>query len=214
MAQNQTMQVYEALKKKIDEGFYSPAESLREAALSEEYSVSRNTIKKALLMLENDAYVTIEQNKGARVRSYSKSEVMEFLELRSVLEGFVAKLTAAAITQEALDSLKAVLDTMQKRHDQGDLLGYSEQNHFFHSIIYDACPNRMTVDVLTRIKSQMKKYNSKTILIPGRADQSIKEHIAIYNALCQRDAEKAQRLMENHIQSVRSVFEQYYEILF
>ena len=80
--QNQTMLVYESIKKRIDEGFYSPAESLREAALAEEYSVSRNTIKKALLMLENDAYVSIEQNKGARVRSYSKTEVLDFLQLQ------------------------------------------------------------------------------------------------------------------------------------
>ena len=59
---NQTTIVYQRLKEKIESGVYSPAESLPEVELATEYGVSRNTVKKALLMLESDAYVTIEQN--------------------------------------------------------------------------------------------------------------------------------------------------------
>ena len=212
--QNQTISVYEALKKRIDEGFYSPAENLRESALAEEYGVSRNTIKKALLMLENDAYVSIEQNKGARVRSYPKSEVLEFLELRQALEGFVIRLTAAAITKETLTQLQGKLDKMSERRAAGDLLGYSAINREFHAVIYAACPNRMAVDVLVKLKNQMKKYNSKSILIPGRSDRSFEEHTAILAALRDRDAEKAQALMERHVRNVRDIYDEYYGILF
>lgn len=212
--QNQTISVYEALKKRIDEGFYSPAENLRESALAEEYGVSRNTIKKALLMLENDAYVSVEQNKGARVRSYSKSEVLEFLELRQALEGFVIRLTAAAITKETLTQLQGKLDKMSERRAAGDLLGYSAINREFHAVIYAACPNRMAVDVLVKLKNQMKKYNSKSILIPGRSDRSFEEHTAILAALRDRDAEKAQALMERHVRNVRDIYDEYYGILF
>lgn len=213
-AQNQTIYVYKALKKKIDEGFYSPAENLREAALSEEYKVSRNTIKKALLMLENDAYVSIEQNKGARVRSYSKAEVLEFLDLRQVLEGFVIRLVAETITEGDLNILQEKLDQMKERRAAGDLLGYSAINREFHSVIYQACPNRMAVDMLVKLKNQMKKYNSKSILIPGRSEHSFEEHTAIFAALRQKDAAKAQVLMEQHVRNVRDIYDQYYSILF
>ena len=212
--QNQTMLVYESIKKRIDEGFYSPAESLREAALAEEYSVSRNTIKKALLMLENDAYVSIEQNKGARVRSYSKTEVLDFLQLREVLEGFVASLTAPIISDRDLAQLQEKLDQMAQRKAAGDLLGYSALNREFHAVIYGACPNHMTVEMLTKLKNQMKKYNSKSILIPGRSDHSYEEHCAIMEAMKTHDAETARTLMQQHIRNVREVYDQYYGILF
>lgn len=212
--QNQTIHVYESIKKRIDEGAYSPAESLREAALAEEYGASRNTIKKALLMLENDAYVTIEPNKGARVRSYSKTEVMEFLQLREVLEGFVIRLATPVISGEELDRMKAMLEKMEALRAAGDLLGYSEMNRAFHAVIYGACPNRMTVDILVKLKNQMKKYNSKSILIPGRSDHSFEEHRAIYEAMRRRDAEEADALMRRHIANVRDVYDQYYGILF
>jgi DNA-binding GntR family transcriptional regulator len=42
-------------------------------------------------MLEKERLVTIELNKGAKVRSYSLSEVLEFLELRAFLEGFITR---------------------------------------------------------------------------------------------------------------------------
>lgn len=212
--QNQTTYVYKALKKRIDEGFYSPAESLREAALSEEYKVSRNTIKKALLMLENDAYVSIEQNKGARVRSYSKPEVLEFLDLRQMLEGFVIRLVTAVITEAELNTLQEKLNQMKERRIAGDLLGYSSINREFHAVIYQACPNRMAVDVLVKLKNQMKKYNSKSILIPGRSEHSFEEHTAILAALRKRDAAGAQAMMEQHVHNVREVYDQYYGILF
>lgn len=213
-AQSQTMHVYEAIKKKIDEGIYSPAESLREAALAEEYGASRNTIKKALLMLENDAYVTIEQNKGARVRSYSKAEVLEFLELREMLEGFVSSAAAAVISEDSLEKLKSILEKMKQRKAAGDLLNYSALNREFHTVLYDACPNRMAVDMLLKLKNQMKKYNSKSVLIPGRIDRSLEEHTAIYQALCIHDSHAVQNLMQHHIRNVRDTYEQYYGMLF
>ena len=96
---NQTTMVYEKLRERIERGYYSPAESLPEIELAAEYSVSRNTIKKALLMLEKDSLVAIEQNKGAKVRSYSKSEIMDFLELRAELEGFIVRLAVPMFTK-------------------------------------------------------------------------------------------------------------------
>ena len=68
---NQTIDVYKSLKENIIKGIYSPSESLPELELSKQYGVSRNTIKKALLMLEKESLVMIEINKGAKVRSYS-----------------------------------------------------------------------------------------------------------------------------------------------
>ena len=104
--------VYENLKERIEQGYYSPAESLPEIDLANEYNVSRNTIKKALLMLENDAFVTIEQNKGAKVRSYSKVEVLEFLELREELEGFIVRLAVPCFDAKAVKKLEELTAEM------------------------------------------------------------------------------------------------------
>ena len=214
MAETQTSIVYEKIKQNIESGIYSPAQSLPEATLAAEYGVSRNTIKKALLMLENDGYITMDLNKGAKVSSYSKDEVLQFLALREVLEGFIMREAVPAFTATDIHRLKSTLDKMADFKVNGDLLSYSKCNQEFHKIIYDACPNKTAVDVTLKLKNQMRKYNSKTILIPGRADQSFSEHNAIYQAIAEHDSDKAEACIRLHVHNVRDVFDQYYSMLF
>ena len=211
---NQTTTVYEEIKERIENGQYSPGESLPEMELSSEFSVSRNTVKKALLMLENDGYVVLEMNKGAKVRSVSKQEVLDYLQLRVELEGFIMRLAVPAFTEEDIREMEDVLSQMKQRRSENDLLGYSALNQRFHSIIYNACPNRTASDLLFRLKSQMRKYNAKTILVPGRDAHSFAEHEAILEAIKARDAERAERLTREHIENVRKTFDDYYSLLF
>lgn len=212
--ENPTTVVYKKLKKQIEEGYYSPAENLPELELASEFHVSRNTIKKALLMLENDAFVTIEQNKGAKVRSYSKVEVLEFLELREELEGFLLRLAVPCFDEVSIGQLEQLLDEMAVHKANSDLMAYSQCNRQFHSVIYRVCPNRTAVDVTVRLKEQMRKYNSKTILVPGRDEQSYAEHLAILNAIKKKDAAEAEACIRQHIRNIRSTFENHYSLLF
>jgi DNA-binding GntR family transcriptional regulator len=214
MAETQTTTVYNKIKAQIEGGEYSPAQSLTEAALAQEHGVSRNTIKKALLMLENDGYVTMDLNKGAKVASYSKTEVLQFLELREMLEGFIIRLAVPAFKDAEIKKLGKLLDQMKAYKEAGELLKYSQCNQEFHKIIYAACPNQPAVEVTLRLKNQMKKYNSKTILIPGRSDHSLQEHTEIYEAIRDRDADRAETCIKKHIHNVRDVFDQYYALLF
>lgn len=211
---NQTTEVYDSLKDKILKGEYSPSESLREQDLSNQYGVSRNTIKKCLLMLEKEGLVTIELNKGAKVRSYSLNEVLEFLELRATLEGFIIRKAVPAFSEEQITKLEEIFNIMKKHCDNSELIEYSQGNQLFHKIIYEACPNRTAVDLTTSLKNQMRKYNTKTILIPGRSTQSFDEHLAILNAIKKRDAALAESLMVTHINNVRKTFEENYFLLF
>lgn len=209
----QSVSVYESLKKKIEEGQLSPGENLREMELSGLYNVSRNTIKKALLMLERDTLVVIEQNKGAKVRSYSLEEVLDFLEIRSVLEGFITRLSCLSISDSQLDKLKDILIVMKELKEKNELISYSQNNQKFHEIIYDSCPNKTAMNLLVNLKRQMKKYNTKTILIPGRSGQSFVEHQAIFEALKNGNSDEAEKLMVKHILNVREVFSKNYQLL-
>ena len=211
---NQTTIVYEMLKEKIEKGIYSPAESLPEVELAKEYNVSRNTIKKALLMLESNAFVTIEQNKGAKVRSYSRREVLDYLQLRVELEGFIVRLAVPCFTESDVAQMQEIFLQMGERRKANDLLGYSALNGEFHKIIYRTCPNKTATDLLIRLKAQMRKYNTKTILVPGRGDHSYAEHEAILNAIRAGDAASAEACMRRHVEHVRKTFEENFSLLF
>lgn len=103
---------------------------------------------------------------------------------------------------------------MKKKREDADLLGYSVVNQEFHALIYEVCPNKMATDLLIKLKSQMRKYNAKTILVPGRDARSFEEHKMILEAVQKRDASAAEECMRSHIDNVRKTFEEYYTLLF
>lgn len=209
----QTMQVYNSLKESILNGTYSPSESLKEMDLAQQYKVSRNTIKKCLLMLEKKGLVVIELNKGAKVRSYSLSEVLNFFELRAVLEGFIIKLAVPALKSDDIKHLEGILKTMKQHFNEKQLIEYSKCNQEFHSIIHKSCPNELAVEMSQTLKNQMSKYNTKTILVPGRSNESLAEHQAILDAIKANDADLAELKMKQHILNVRKTFEDNFSLL-
>ena len=98
--------------------------------------------------------------------------------------------------------------------EQQQLIEYSKLNEAFHETLYRACPNRTLVNMTLGLKNQMRKYNAKTTLIPGRHVQSLSEHKAILEAISAREPERAERLVREHIANVRRVFEEHHRLLF
>ena len=209
----QTNDVYEGLKKAINENRYKPAESLTELELAGQYKVSRNTVKKALLMLEKENLVTIERNKSAKVRAFSQKEILEYFEVRETLEGLVIRLAVPVITEEQTHRMEELIAQMERLIAANELLHYTRCNYEFHAVIYDACPNKKAAAMALALKSQMDKHNLKIVLVPGRNLSSIDEHRAILHAVRDGDVELSEILMRRHIANVRSAFQNNYQIL-
>ncbi|MFA6505835.1 MAG: GntR family transcriptional regulator [Treponemataceae bacterium] len=202
---NQTNYAYEEIKKRILEGIYHPQESLTEIALSNDLSVSRNTVKKALLKLESENLVIIEESKRARVRSFSIDEMIQYLELRELVEGYVIRRSVLLLADADLAEMRGILAEMHRCLEAHELLEYSKNNWRFHEVIYRVCPNRPAVEMTLEIKNQFKRYNVKTILIKGRDENSYAEHCRILEALERRDVDAAEKLMRQHVANMSEV---------
>jgi len=210
---DQTSQVHQEIRKRILDGVFRPSESLTELTLAEELGVSRNTVRKALLKLESEKLVIIEENKRARVRWFSIEEVIQHLEIRELLEGFMIRQSMPFLGDAEIEEMRTSLSEMQKCLEVRDLLRYSQHNGRFHDVIYRVCPNRPAVEMTMAIKNQLKRYNIKTILIPGRGDDSLDEHSKILSAIERRDADGAETMMRRHIANLRTVLQNHFDLL-
>lgn len=209
----QTERSYNIIKKRILDGTYKPSENLVEVNLAKEIGVSRNTIKKALLMLASEGLVDVSDNRGARVKALSVEDVVSYLQIREVLEGLICRLTAPVISDVELDKLNRILMEMKECKEQNNLTEYSKRNLEFHKTIYDACKNKQAVELTTSIRNLCRGYHVRTVLVPGRIDNSLNEHTGIFEALKARDPEGAEKLARLHIAHVRDVFVANHEFL-
>ena len=211
---DQTNRVLRQLRERILEGAYRPSESLPEQALAGELGASRNTVRKALLRLESENLITIEDNKSAKVRAFSLDEVLQYLEVREVLEGLAVRQSAPRLVENDLAEMRRILGEMRGCLESNRFLEYSQNNWRFHEIIYRVCPNRPVVEMIMTIKQQLKRYNLKTVLVPGRGAGSFSEHEGILAALERRDADAAEAEVRRHIASMRGLLREHHALLF
>lgn len=204
---------YDFIKQRILEGVYLPSQKLIENNLADEIGVSRNTVKKALLKLEQENLVLLENNKGATIKSFSLDEVKNLLKIREVLEGLIAADAAENISDDDLVKLESILSMMKEHLEKADFDAYSGCNIEFHNVIYNSSKNRQAVEMVKLIKQQLKRLHFKTILVPGRNETSFEEHLKILNALKLRDADVAEKQIKRHVANVLETIVKNYNVL-
>jgi DNA-binding GntR family transcriptional regulator len=200
---------YDYIRSRIIDGTFRPAERLVEAQLAQDIGVSRNTVKKVLLQIEQERLITIEDNKGARVLSLSIEEIQEYYEIRRSLEVLVIRSAVQRITDQELDQMRQILAEMVELKKNQDYDTYSKFNRQFHEIIYDASGKTIAVEMIKSIKMQLIRFQFRTMLAPGRSDNSVLEHQALLDALSKRDEEAASQAITRHIDNVASTIVKY-----
>lgn len=204
---------YRALKDAIIQGDYQPNQRLTEMELSQALGVSRPTVRTALVRLEQEGLVVIQPNRGASVRSLSVPEALRTLRIREVLDGLAAALAAEFATDEELAEMAAVIDEMAKLIEANELLGYSALNGRLHVMILKAARDETLWRMLASLNYALIRYQYRTVLVPGRQDQSLQEHRNILKALQARDPVAAERAMRTHVSHVRETLQQAAQLL-
>lgn len=205
---------YDFIKTRILDGTYRPAERLLEAKLSEEIGVSRNTVKKALLTLEQEQLIELTKNKGASIRSLDIDEVIQYMEIREELEVKIARIAATAISEKAIREMEKIFDTMKDLSAIHDYDTYSLNNKKFHAIIYEAASKPILTMYCMNIKTQLSRYQFKTMLVPQRSDNSLLEHEAILQSMQSHDADAAERAIRAHMSNLLATIIKYKNLVF
>ncbi len=193
---------YHQLREAIVNGEFQPNERLVEVDLARRLNTGRTSVRAALVRLEQEGLVSHEPNRGARVRLVSDREAVEIEQVRIALELLIVRHAAEKVTAADLEDLSVDLLEMRQRLDQGDPLGYSELNARFHRRIWAIGDHGTASKLLGNLKSQSLRFQFRTILRPGRTEQSLEEHRAIVSALAAHDAEASERAMAQHLSHV------------
>lgn len=190
------------LRDAILRGVYAPRQRLIEAELAEEFGASRFVLRNALISLAAEGLVELQPNRGARVREISVAEAIEITEIRRAVEAIVAGRAAENISDEEIVVLRRIETDMRAAVEQNELVRYSELNVSLHRTLRDIAGHGAATRILEQLNGQMVRHQFRLFLVPGRPTVSLPEHLAIVDAVCNRDAEAASAAMAAHVGSV------------
>ena len=94
--------------------------------------------------------------------------------------------------------------TRREHRVQGDYEGLARLNRIFHDTIHRAAHNRYLEKSLSAVNDSMCLLGRSQMLIPERAKEARTQHSELFAAIRKRDADAAETIARQHVQSARS----------
>lgn len=189
----------ERLRDMIIEGVLTAGEKVPERALCEKLGVSRTPMREALKVLAADGLLTLEPNRGARVRAMTLDDLEEVFPPMGALEALAGELACKHISDAQFAELKQAHMSMLEHYRNGDKPGYFMLNQRIHELIVEAAHNPTLASMYRLLASRVRRARYVANLSTERWAQAVKEHEAILGALEQRDGELLGALLKQHL---------------
>jgi len=187
----------------IRRGDYQPNQRLVESELAATLGISRPTLRSVFVALEQENYISLERNRGARVRQFSPEEAIEILETREILESAAAGLAALRIQPEECRRLEAIGDRMVEADRRGDGDEYSACNREFHALVLASARQPTLARFIASTPYPLVMSQYRNIQTRHPRDGSLREHQAILAALWTGNKDAAEAAMRHHLAATR-----------
>jgi DNA-binding GntR family transcriptional regulator len=202
---------YELIRAAVIEGRYRSGQRLVEQRIGEEFALSRTPVREALRMLEAEGLVVSRRNRGAVVRPVTARDVTDLYELRARLEALAAERSASRATGEDLAAMDlaieefdaAVLPDHPATPAAGDGLEgvrvLHRANARFHDAVLRSADHPRLSQLMARTVDIPLVFRAFQVFTPAERERSNLFHRLIRGAIAAGEADRAGRLMAEHV---------------
>jgi DNA-binding GntR family transcriptional regulator len=194
--------IYEVIKKNIVRMKLEPGRRISENEISELLGVSRTPVREAFIKLSREGLLYILPQRGTYVSQIDLDQVEEARFIREVLESAVLKLATQGIPESALKKLDQNLDAQRECLVTKDLSRYFELDEAFHRTIFEGVNKLRTWVVIDQVNTQYKRVRMLSYTFDKMIDSLIEQHTQLVEAIRDKDEEKAQILIGNHLRKL------------
>jgi DNA-binding GntR family transcriptional regulator len=187
------------LRDRIFAGELLPGSFLDEAALAEQMRISRTPLREALKVLTAEGLVRHEPRRGCFVNQVTEQDLDDIFPVLALLEGRCAFEAAQRATGADLQALESLHERLQRHARARRITDYYAANFAIHEAIITLANNRWLAHVIGDLRKIMKLARLQQLHAPGRLEESLAEHLAVFAALKSRDAAAAEAAMRLHL---------------
>ena len=142
-------QLSDQLRAEILHGSLKPGERIVEAKWATTFGVAQASIREALNILAQAAFVTKASGRSARLIYLSETNVAHIYRLRGAIEGLAARL--AAHSRQDLNVLQATMNTMRESARAGDRERLIDCDLLYHLVLCELSHNPYLIEHARRI---------------------------------------------------------------
>lgn len=186
--------VSDALREAIIRGELGPGMRLQEIEIAEHYRTSRTPVREAFRQLESEGFLVIKPRRGAIVAPITSSDIREFYEIKSVLEGYAAGRAATRITQQEIARMEFLNQELRTKYEGGDISGMIKAHNEFHEVFVQASGNDQLCQLIKSLVNRFQRFRIALSHTPA-IERSVKQHEEIIQAFREKNSELARELV-------------------
>jgi GntR family transcriptional regulator of vanillate catabolism len=206
-----------SVREMILRGRLKPGQRVTEIMLAQLLGMSRTPVRQVLPVLAREGLLVESGSRGYLVRTFTRSDILDAIDLRGVLEGFaVRRIAERGATPALLQQLRICLEEgdriFRKRHlVESDEIAYGAMNGRFHALLLAAADSPVIAGALAS-NDCIPFASAGAIAFDGADLQAMfdalyfahMQHHAICDALESGQSVRAEFLMCEHVNTVKS----------
>jgi len=161
--------------------------------------ISRTPVREAIHKLERERLIERQPRGGFTVLGLEPDDIEETFGIRSVLEGYAARLATLKHEPQELKALEAKIEDYRHclKIKQMDTL--PEINTEFHEMLYDLSKSPRLIHMINGLRDQIFRFRQMILRNEKFAVISNEDHMQMLKYMRQRNPEKVESLVREHI---------------
>lgn len=219
MKRTQRDHVYHQIRQRLVDGRLMAGMRLSPAALAEELGISTTPVREAISQLQIEGLVVHLPHRGAFVKQSDREELVDLIEMRTIVECHAAAKAAVRIGPAQLRELDDAWDGLCRVAEGCRLLPGADGREFlqrwnvpdmsFHMALVRAAGNRHMLRAIEDLRIMTRSFGYGgdapwTLADPVKYfAQSLQIHKDIYEAIRRHDPKAARHAMAAHMREAR-----------
>ncbi|MFI3209022.1 MAG: FadR/GntR family transcriptional regulator [Eubacteriales bacterium] len=214
--------IVEDVIEKIKNKQLLPGDKLpNEKDMSEEFGVSRISLREALRYLSAKGLIVTRHGEGSLINEYNPNmiaetfynfslltdnPIMEMLEIRKIMESEAARLCATKATEEEIAEIIKYKDKREEYCESNDSNLKFEYDRLFHLSIASACHNEVLHKFIETIHWTIELHQREYTKNQENVAHTTNFHEEIATAIANHDADVAADKMYAHLELIEKSF--------
>ncbi len=174
---------------------------LIERELCEMLGVSRTLVREALRQLEAEGLVTNIAHRGPSVAVLDRPTAAGIYEVRAALEALAGRLFVERARPEHKQRMMAALAAMMRAGEQADIPRGLRGTGQFYDALFAGAGNEVIAAILRPLSGRIYLLRARSMAMPGRRQESLREMQAILDAALSNDPEAAADACLRHVET-------------
>lgn len=207
LAEQVQEQIYQYI---LDKPFEVGEKLPNEFALGERFGVGRSTVREAVKLLVSKGILEVRRGSGTYVVSTTPADLdplglrnledkmalaLDLANVRIILEPGIAEMAALYATDEDIEKLRSICDSVEQKIKEGD--NYIADDIAFHTCVAECSKNKVVEQLIPLIDTAVMMFVNVTH--KKLMQETIMTHRAVVDAIAEHDSIGAKTAMMMHM---------------